>query len=261
MPEHIQNCDEEVDLHGFKVPTWRAWSVENWGTKWNAYDARFSTKDPEHTVEVDTAWAAPPVALFKSLAMQFPTHEIVIHSDEYGNHSQKLHSDGWAGCVCRRPVPLLRGNSEPLCVVNSMLWKSRKRRPAGHIPIAFAPHVGDFVGEQRRIGRRKAGDRRLACPGNSGKQKSLSPANRTGGMNQEASLPGQDERVNDAQDTIDGVGTVRLTDVTMAGVRIPACSEITPLQQPFACFDLYLQAIIGYGGFRGLVQIDVELEV
>ena len=46
MPEHIQNCDEEVDLHGFKVPTWRAWSVENWGTKWNAYDARFSTKDP-----------------------------------------------------------------------------------------------------------------------------------------------------------------------------------------------------------------------
>ena len=82
MPEHIQNCDEEVDLHGFKVPTWRAWSVENWGTKWNAYDARFSTKDPEHTVEVDTAWAAPPVALFKSLAKQFPTHEIVIHSDE-----------------------------------------------------------------------------------------------------------------------------------------------------------------------------------
>ena|GEM_PF-3873993 len=46
MPEHIQNCHEEVDLHGFRVPTWRSWSVENWGTKWNAYDARFSTKDP-----------------------------------------------------------------------------------------------------------------------------------------------------------------------------------------------------------------------
>src|ERR1700693_2704105 len=99
---------------------------------------------------------------------------------------------------------------------------SRERRPAGHIPIVFAPHVGDFVAEQRRIGRRKAGDRRLACPGNSGKQKSLPSANRTGGMNQEASLPGQDERVNDAQDTIDGVGTARLTDVNMAGVRMRA---------------------------------------
>ena len=138
---------------------------------------------------------------------------------------------------------------------------SRKRRPAGHIPIAFAPHVGDFVGEQRRIGRRQAGNRRLARAGNSGKQKSFPPANRAGGMNQEASLPRQDETVNDAQDAIDGVGTARLTDLTMAGFRIPARAEVAPLQQPFACFDLHLQFIVGWSGFRGLVQVDVELEV
>jgi len=42
MPEHIQHPDEEVDpvdLAGFKVPEWYKWSLQNWGTKWNACDA------------------------------------------------------------------------------------------------------------------------------------------------------------------------------------------------------------------------------
>jgi hypothetical protein len=138
MPEHIQDCDEEVDLHGFKVPTWRAWSVENWGTKWNAYDARFSTKDPEHTVEFDTAWA-PLVALFKSPAKQFPTHEIVIHSDEYGNHFHRSFTlMGGQVRVQKTRVHCFEGNTEPLCVVNSMLWNSRKRRRSNR-----AATVGD----------------------------------------------------------------------------------------------------------------------
>lgn len=68
-------------------PDWYDWHTTNWGTKWNACYVHFSYK-PEHkdTVLVfDTAWA-PPVPIFEALAEKFPEHEIVIHSDEYGNH-------------------------------------------------------------------------------------------------------------------------------------------------------------------------------
>jgi hypothetical protein len=85
MPEHLKTSDEEVALDGSNMPAWYAWAVENWGTKWNARDAQYSTKDPQHVIWFDTAWS-PPVAVFEALAKQFPAHEIVVYSDEYGNH-------------------------------------------------------------------------------------------------------------------------------------------------------------------------------
>jgi hypothetical protein len=56
---------------GFKVPAWYDWSCENWGTKWNACYAKYSTKDPERVVWLDTEWSAP-VELFEALAKRFP---------------------------------------------------------------------------------------------------------------------------------------------------------------------------------------------
>jgi hypothetical protein len=85
MPEHVKSSTEEVALVSFAVPVWYAWAVENWGTKWNARDAKYSTKHPECVIWFDTAWSAP-VAVFESLAKHFPEHEIVIDSDEYDNH-------------------------------------------------------------------------------------------------------------------------------------------------------------------------------
>ena len=86
MPEHIQNTDEEViRASGFKLPAWYAWGVDNWGTKWNASEARYSTKEPDTAIWFDTAWA-PPVPVFEALAKRFPEHEIVVYSHEYMNH-------------------------------------------------------------------------------------------------------------------------------------------------------------------------------
>lgn len=85
MPAQIKNSNEEVGMCGLKVPAWYDWSCENWGTKWNACDSQYSTKDPEHVIWFDTAWS-PPVSVFEALAMRFPAHEIVIHADEYENH-------------------------------------------------------------------------------------------------------------------------------------------------------------------------------
>jgi Api92-like protein with ferredoxin domain len=106
MPEHIQKADEEVDFASLNVPAWYAWSLQNWGTKWNACDAKYSTTDPENVIWFDSAWS-PPVAVFQSLAKRFPVHEIVIHSDEYENHFHETFTlkDGevtWVedGCHC-----------------------------------------------------------------------------------------------------------------------------------------------------------------
>jgi Ferredoxin-like domain in Api92-like protein len=85
MPEQIKNSKEEVDMFGLKVPAWYAWSCDNWGTKWNAGDAKYSTEDPDHVIWFDTAWD-PPVPVFEALAKRFRKHEIVVHSHECMNH-------------------------------------------------------------------------------------------------------------------------------------------------------------------------------
>jgi hypothetical protein len=86
MPESIWNSDPEVVTpSGFKVPAWYAWSIDNWGTKWNASEAGYSTRDPERAIWFDTAWD-PPVPVFEALAKRFPNHEIVVHSDEDIDH-------------------------------------------------------------------------------------------------------------------------------------------------------------------------------
>jgi hypothetical protein len=61
------------------------WHITNWGTKWNACYVHFSHKPEDNVLVFKTAWA-PPVPIFEALAKKFPEHEIVIHSDEYGNH-------------------------------------------------------------------------------------------------------------------------------------------------------------------------------
>lgn len=86
MPESIWNSDQKVVRpSGLKVPAWYAWSVDNWGTKWNASEAKYSTSNPDCTIWFDTAWD-PPVPVLEALAKRFPEHEIVVYADEDTNH-------------------------------------------------------------------------------------------------------------------------------------------------------------------------------
>ena len=85
MPARIQNSDEEVEWEGYTTPEWYAWACDNWGTKWNACDARYSTEDPEHEIRFETAWS-PPEPVFEALAQRFHDHEIIIRSFEDMNH-------------------------------------------------------------------------------------------------------------------------------------------------------------------------------
>jgi hypothetical protein len=58
--------------------SWYEWSIDNWGTKWNAY----GVKKIEGFLSFDTAWAHPEL-IFKKLSSFHPEEKIqVLHNDE-----------------------------------------------------------------------------------------------------------------------------------------------------------------------------------
>jgi hypothetical protein len=68
---------------GFYDYCWYEWNVENWGTKWNAYDAKV-TPAAGDLVEVrfDTAWSHP-YPVIEALSLKFPEEPItVVFADE-----------------------------------------------------------------------------------------------------------------------------------------------------------------------------------
>lgn len=57
MPDNIFRGDlgrEERELYG--TNNWYDWSIENWGTKWNAYDCYL---EDDNIIIFNTAWSAP----------------------------------------------------------------------------------------------------------------------------------------------------------------------------------------------------------
>ena len=62
---------------------WYEWSIENWGTKWNAYDVELDQGDGELAFTFDTAWG-PCGPVVAALAAQFPTLRIIHMYAESG---------------------------------------------------------------------------------------------------------------------------------------------------------------------------------
>lgn len=59
---------------------WYSWSIENWGTKWDAYSDEVLEDDT--VVRFDTAWSHPYPVIFK-LSQMFPQEYIqVMYADE-----------------------------------------------------------------------------------------------------------------------------------------------------------------------------------
>jgi len=63
---------------------WYDWRVQNWDTKWDAYDVVVTDDDPENLeVEFNTAWS-PPEAICNELREQYPDVSISWFYDEPG---------------------------------------------------------------------------------------------------------------------------------------------------------------------------------
>jgi len=63
---------------------WYDWRVQNWDTKWDAYDVEVVDPDPENTeITFNTAWS-PPESICHALREQYPDVSISWFYDEPG---------------------------------------------------------------------------------------------------------------------------------------------------------------------------------
>ena len=63
---------------------WYDWRVQNWDTKWDAYDVTITDDDPDQLeVEFSTAWS-PPEAICSAIREQYPDLAVSWFYDEPG---------------------------------------------------------------------------------------------------------------------------------------------------------------------------------
>ncbi len=80
---------ENVKKHGHK--DWYWWSVDNWGTKWDAVTTNYDYDHQWLQVCFDTAWS-PPEPWIKEVSKKFPLLEITVRVTE--------ESDAYMGYIC-----------------------------------------------------------------------------------------------------------------------------------------------------------------
>ena len=69
---------------GITDQRWYDWRVQNWDTKWDAYDVVVTDDDPDCTeIEFNTAWS-PPEAICHALREQYPDLSVSWFYDEPG---------------------------------------------------------------------------------------------------------------------------------------------------------------------------------
>ena len=56
------------NIRNYGAPTWYEWSINNWDTKWNAYDFDY---DKDKTIYFNTAWSAPH-SILQTLSEKYP---------------------------------------------------------------------------------------------------------------------------------------------------------------------------------------------
>lgn len=78
-PEY-NNKSENESLNG--SPDWYEWRVNNWGTKWNAYDINVNKNEDELYYYFNTAWSHP-IEWYKKVFSMFPELDAsIIYVDE-----------------------------------------------------------------------------------------------------------------------------------------------------------------------------------
>ena len=69
---------------GITHQRWYDWRVQNWDTKWDAYDVVVTDDDPESLeIEFNTAWS-PPEAICHEIRDQYPDLSVSWFYDEPG---------------------------------------------------------------------------------------------------------------------------------------------------------------------------------
>jgi hypothetical protein len=84
--------DAELSKKAFELygsVDWYDWSINNWGTKWNASSPKVKETKTSLFYQFETAWA-PPSPVIDELASKFPTLRFVLKYYECGMAFQGL---------------------------------------------------------------------------------------------------------------------------------------------------------------------------
>ena len=86
--------------------TWYRWCLNNWGTKWNAYDVSLWVNETEDgaVITFDTAWSGVP-DLMKKLAKKFPNiyFEYKFADEDFANNTGYGDTDGYGNLYMSYP--------------------------------------------------------------------------------------------------------------------------------------------------------------
>ena len=74
---------EQKECEAKGIPTWYEWQSANWGTKWDACEARVKSTKLRVNVWFATAWA-PPLAWLKNVSAKFPNLTFTLAYNECG---------------------------------------------------------------------------------------------------------------------------------------------------------------------------------
>ena len=86
LPQYVEDPWRRLIFKSTGNPDdrWYDWRVQNWDTKWDAYDVVVTDDDPESLeVEFNTAWS-PPDAICHALREQYPDVSVSWFYDEPG---------------------------------------------------------------------------------------------------------------------------------------------------------------------------------
>ena len=86
LPQYVEDPWKRLVFKstGITDQRWYDWRIQNWDTKWDAYDVVVTDDDPEQLeVEFNTAWA-PPEAICHAIREQYPDLSVSWFYDEPG---------------------------------------------------------------------------------------------------------------------------------------------------------------------------------
>ena len=86
LPQYVEDPWKRLVFKstGITDQRWYDWRLQNWDTKWDAYDVEVIDEDPDCIeIQFDTAWS-PPEAICHALREQYPDLAISWFYDEPG---------------------------------------------------------------------------------------------------------------------------------------------------------------------------------
>ena len=86
LPQYVEDPFKRLVFKSTDITDqrWYDWRVQNWDTKWDAYDVVVTDDDPESVeIEFNTAWS-PPEAICSAIREQYPDVSVSWFYDETG---------------------------------------------------------------------------------------------------------------------------------------------------------------------------------